>query len=285
MKTLLVQLCLCLSFALAYGQSTSLLTWGQVYDYEVGDTFIRAQMFDQPPVTFTQTVIVSKSFSADGDTVRYGIETKTEVNFMGGQPSCCQGITEGTGTLVYTNLNDTAVHSIPLISPKNDPDTAVIKIDSSYTTNNILYNQTDLSFYPGNCHTIYKFGAGLGDTYYYWICPLDGYEVWMEYYHKKNGAMAGQSRDFFTSVKNLNYNIQVILSPNPVKEGFQLQLSETPVSQTYLHVYDALGREVRKEPVFSSKNNFTRNGLSAGIYLWQLEAQGKILGHGKLTYE
>jgi hypothetical protein len=269
---------------LAFGQATPLLTWGEIYNYEVGDTFIRAQMWDQPPVTFTRAIVTSKSFSADGDTVSYGVDIRREMNYMGGQPACCITLVQGPETWVYTNLDDTALQHISQLNPHNYPDTALIQTDSSYTGNGILYNRAHMNFQTSNCTTVYEYAAGLGDTYYDWLCPIDGYKVWMEYYHKKNGAMAGQPREFLTGVKELTDNIQVVISPNPVKENFQLQLSETPAPQTYLHLYDALGREVGKEPVLSSQNTLRRNGLAAGIYFWQLENSGNILNQGKLTF-
>lgn len=286
MKKLYFSLCLCLLFYAGNAQTFQPLTWGEIYDYEVGDTFITARWWDgQPPIEFTQTVITSKSFSAGSDTVKYGFETKREMNFMGNPPSCCQGISEGAGIMEYSNLTDTALQNILPQTSQGVVDTAVIQVDSLYSSNGITYNRADLDFYTGPCTTSFAYGAGLGDTYYFHMCYVDAYEVWMEYYHKKNGAMAGQPREFVTGVKEVANNIQVVISPNPVKESFQLQLSAAPASQTYLHVYDALGREVRKESVLSSKNTFNRNGLAAGIYLWQLQAQGKILSHGRLAYE
>ncbi|HLP21842.1 MAG TPA: T9SS type A sorting domain-containing protein [Chitinophagales bacterium] len=286
MKKLYFSLCLCLVLSRSFSQTLQPLTVGEIYNYEVGDTFIHAQtMHDQYPITYTQTAIVSKTFSANADTIFYGVETKSQMAFWGPPPSCCQGVTQNSYTFSTTNLNDTITNRIWLGNPHGNIDTAVIQHDTLFSSNGIIYSQTDLNFYPSNCTATYTYGAGLGNTYSYWICPIDGYENELVYYHKKNGAMAGQPREFLTGVNEVADNVQVILSPNPVKESFQLQLSETPAPQTYLHVYDAMGSELRKEPVLSSQNTVSRHGLSAGIYFWQLEAQGKTLSHGKLTYE
>lgn len=286
MKPLKTLFILLFSYTWALGQSVIPLTVGQVNNYEVGDTFIYAQtMHDQYPITYTQKAIISKTFSANNDTVSYGVETKSMMVFWGPPPSCCQGVTEANETLAYTNLNDTILQILSMQNPHGYTDTAVTKTDTSFTNNGTLYNRADLYYSPSSCYSIYTYGAGLGCTYSYWICPIDGYEMYLSYYHKKDGRMAGQPRDFLTGLKEIVSTIQASLSPNPANESFQLQLSETPAPQTFLYVYDILGREVRKEAILSYTSLINRNGLAAGLYFWQLENSGNILNQGKLTFK
>lgn len=285
MKPLKTLFILLFSYTWALGQSVIPLTVGHVYSYEVGDTFIYAQtMHDQYPITYTQKAILSKTFSANNDTVSYGVETKSEMVFWGPPPSCCQGVTEANETLTYTNLNDTILQILSMQNPHGYTDTAVTKTDTSFTNNGTLYNQADLYYSPSNCHSIYTYGAGLGCTYSYWICPIDGYEMYLLYYHKKDGRMAGEPHYFYTSVNSLTANTPVVIYPNPITDAFELMMAEQPSSATRLHLYDALGREVKKEDISSLRNTINRNGLEAGIYFWQLESNGNTLNQGKLTF-
>lgn len=285
MKPLKALFLIFLFYTRATGQTIIPLTTGQVYNYEVGDTFIHAQtMDDQYPITYTQTVITSKTISANNDTVTYGIETKSEMVFWGPPPSCCQGVTEAAGTLTYINLSDTILQILSTQNPHGYTDTAVTKTDSSFSYNGILYNQADFYYYPSNCHSYYTYGVGLGCTYSYWICPIDAYDNHLVYYHKKNGSMAGEPHYFYTSINDPTSITPVTISPNPATDTYVVNIAELPLLPTRLHLFDALGREVKTETLSSLKNTFSRNGLEAGIYIWQVESRGNILNQGKIAF-
>lgn len=75
------------------------------------------------------------------------------------------------------------------------------------------------------------------------------------------------------------------ISPNPAFSTFTLQLSSSPVTETYLLLYDALGREVKRELITTQLTTLNRNQLPAGIYYWQLQSGGVVAGRGKIVLE
>lgn len=89
----------------------------------------------------------------------------------------------------------------------------------------------------------------------------------------------------YNDLQALNTNKTVVLYPNPSTTSFTLQLSTPPTTQTYFQLYDALGRQVKREEINSSSTTINRNNLPGGIYFWQLLSENKILDRGKLVIE
>ncbi len=67
--------------------------------------------------------------------------------------------------------------------------------------------------------------------------------------------------------------------------AFTFQLSSSPSSETLFLLYDALGREVKREAVTSQTTTLNRNNLPAGIYYWQLQSGGAAVGKGKVVFD
>jgi len=88
-----------------------------------------------------------------------------------------------------------------------------------------------------------------------------------------------------TGINNLVNNHLLLLMPNPCNSSFTIQLSSTPATQTYFHLFDALGQEVKREPVTGETTTVQRGSLPTGIYFWQLQATNKILDRGKVVME
>ncbi|HEV7230158.1 MAG TPA: T9SS type A sorting domain-containing protein [Bacteroidia bacterium] len=56
------------------------------------------------------------------------------------------------------------------------------------------------------------------------------------------------------------------LFPNPAKDGFEIRISSPGNTNWILHVYDALGQEIRNQKLIDENNYISRNGLPAGMY-------------------
>ena len=82
---------------------------------------------------------------------------------------------------------------------------------------------------------------------------------------------------------SIKKSIQIF--PNPSTTSFNLQLSSPPTGETYFQLYDALGRQVKREEIISTTTTINRNNLPCGIYFWQLEQANKILERGKVVME
>lgn len=80
-------------------------------------------------------------------------------------------------------------------------------------------------------------------------------------------------------------NTSISIFPNPCTTAFTIQLTTTPVAETYFQLYDALGRQVKREEINSTTTTIHRNSLPSGIYFWQLSERNKILERGKVVME
>ncbi len=77
---------------------------------------------------------------------------------------------------------------------------------------------------------------------------------------------------------------EVRVWPNPAREQVSLSLS-FPLSQgSTFHLFDQLGREVRREVLSPGRQQVEVGlaGVPSGLYFWSVEGDGKKLGNGKL---
>ncbi|MES2621365.1 MAG: T9SS type A sorting domain-containing protein [Bacteroidota bacterium] len=89
----------------------------------------------------------------------------------------------------------------------------------------------------------------------------------------------------YSAIENNLVYAQKIISPNPFTTSFTLQLSSPPNTQTYFQLYDALGRQVKREEITSASTTINRNNLPNGVYFWQLQQANKIVERGKVVMD
>ncbi len=81
-------------------------------------------------------------------------------------------------------------------------------------------------------------------------------------------------------------NFGVKVYPNPFSESatFEINDKKRPLSiMTNFSLFDATGRLLRSEKVSNGRLEFERQNLPAGLYIFRIEDNGKLLGSGKLT--
>jgi hypothetical protein len=89
-----------------------------------------------------------------------------------------------------------------------------------------------------------------------------------------------------SGIEATRYDRRVLsLFPNPCTTTFTIQLATSPSAETYFQLYDALGRQVKREEINSTTTTIHRNNLPSGIYFWQLTERNKILERGKVVME
>ena len=119
----------------------------------------------------------------------------------------------------------------------------------------------------------------MGPCHYSVLCEVSENSVVK--YPENNGS--GDSCLQFNSIPEVFGS--AYLSPNPVSTFLIIQLSSPPTGATYFQLYDALGRQVKREEIISTNTTINRNNLPSGIYFWQLEQANKILERGKVVVE
>ncbi len=145
-------------------------------------------------------------------------------------------------------------------------------------------------FYCGQLHYSSAWIEGIG-------CLIGPTTIFMGYYgfnatlcqFKYGNAIVYQNTfaqcNYFSSTDNLEEGNKIQITPNPSTTSFTLQLSSPPTTQTYFLLYDALGRQVKREEIISTTTTINRDNLPNGISFWQLQAGNEILGRGKVVME
>ncbi|MEM9822169.1 MAG: T9SS type A sorting domain-containing protein [Bacteroidota bacterium] len=70
--------------------------------------------------------------------------------------------------------------------------------------------------------------------------------------------------------------------PNPVKASTLLQLEGPPIYNARFKLYDPLGRLVREQSISGDRFEFDKGALNSGLYYFEIEQLGQVLGTGKL---
>ena len=72
--------------------------------------------------------------------------------------------------------------------------------------------------------------------------------------------------------------------PNPFQERFSLSLRPgwLPVD-AWLEVYDAVGRQVHRQPLRAGVNGVELAGQPGGVYVWRVVQRGQVLRVGKIV--
>lgn len=73
--------------------------------------------------------------------------------------------------------------------------------------------------------------------------------------------------------------------PNPFEEYTTLTFPETFTTPVQLIVTDMHGQELSRETVTGNRHLLQRNGRTAGLYLFRIENNGKLISRGKLSVQ
>jgi hypothetical protein len=281
-------------------KSQSLITIGEIYDYNIGDIFQRTVGFSGP-AKLRKTTITNKYYSALMDTVFYEYN---EYNYTA--PSCAPPCTFSssltTGNIIsYTNLNDTVGIGLGTelaYLPSGCVDTTgytgtwldTMYYDSSFCNNLFTvvkiydngpwYDPVDTcwSFFEPHWGTAI-YGKGLGTRYiYYNTCSEGGYPYCETgnslFYYQKGSDSCGSSSPILNSplyvstIENTS-DFSIRISPNPCKDIINLSRNCDK-----LELYDQKGR-IRSEVFNTDKMDI--NNIESGIYILRLYDNKKEL--------
>ena len=86
-----------------------------------------------------------------------------------------------------------------------------------------------------------------------------------------------------TSTDELNAPIQLGISPNPMGESAVIRLDNVYYKNGLFELYDLQGKQVRTYEFSGSELSIERGDLQSGMYLFEVKADGVLLGNGKLV--
>jgi hypothetical protein len=289
MKNLYLVLFL-LAFGIACFSQSSLpqSTYAQIYNFEPGDTleyWFRTD--DEYSFDYTEGYLfyviagsVQDSSSVNYLLASYGGESHSSNPFhpIGG----------GGVSFSYP----LALKDSPILFNLMYLDTACNHIDSVYANqdfNGSKQNEVSRMCFESSWQQ--KFVDSLGQVSYsayhttsgaHW----SGSQQSLIYYHKANGARWGSPHYFvIQDIDNPGEEAsEAVILPNPVTQTFQVHFAVLDKTVT-LKLFDALGREVKRDIISSSTTTINRSGLEKGLYVWQIERDGIMIKTGKLIFE
>jgi hypothetical protein len=75
------------------------------------------------------------------------------------------------------------------------------------------------------------------------------------------------------------------LSPNPATSRVTIQINDTRFASSVFHLFDVAGRMILQQPLTAAANHIELNGVSKGMYLYNVFTEGEKAGAGKLIIE
>jgi len=259
-----------------YTQSLLPSTIGEVFNYEVGDSFVYLLMDTSHECEWAyyseiySHIITQKYYSASFDTVFYSLN------------SYHNGIVDTS--LAYLNITnlDGDIFNFDWPYGSSGSDKSVF-IDS-----NMHHRKGDGRDYSESSQiqqNIYHDGLGMTFEYYMNKLTFDRFSISLIYYHKANGETWPPTLSEFTDIGRITLPVATIIFPNPTQGVFQLELSARPHPATTLNLFDARGCKVRQEPITNILTVLRRENLVNGVYFWQVESEGRILDRGKIIFQ
>ncbi len=250
-RLLIVIWLLTTGISICYAQDYS--TWGEIYDYEVGDIF-HHEIGDNYGVNqYFNTEILDKSFSAGLDTVLYTQFVKWLWKDSGGNWI----YEEWTETKLYGNINALAI------------------VDTVYTSN--MYNGRKISdkFIQWNQYDYEQrhYVDGCGIAYKrMWSAqpPYDESETNLIYY-KKGDEEWGTPHIIVSTDDFVIRKVRVKSYPNPFTTSIAIEYELAEPTHVQLTIYNAIGETIqvavdRLTPVGKHTFTWSAESLPEGLY-------------------
>jgi len=290
-----------LGFSLIEVQSQSLMTVGEIYDYNIGDIFIsRGGGYIAPPI-FAKVIITNRYFNAGFDTIYYSYDL-----YRYSPPACsaCVAMYDTTYgiSIAYTNLNDTVgahLGSPPHYISMNCVDTTgytgiwvdTIYYDSAFCNvlstkiermDNMQYDSVNSCYYYFEPLWGYdEYGKGLGlKSHYYNTCSMGGWgceEGLFLLYYKKGTDSCGTAPiiPLPTNVNESKFATSFKISPNPFSSKTVLTFFDEQ-KNSVITITNFLGEEVRKINFSGRQLTLEKESLKNGMYFVQVDDRKNI---------
>ncbi len=256
----------------------SFMTFGEVYDFSVGDKFQFTSSADNTPnpPNAQRITITGKYFSPNGDTVfyiEYHNDYSTWIDWEHGD-SLRYDFYTTTDTVFYTQL-DTSV-----LAAASDilPDTNVHMFDTiQYISEQYCdslvngYSYAIGWFEPVYCSVLY--GKGLGTVSYSYHYPSEfyGFETHL-FYYEKNGVGCG-TNDITSSVPAKRLS-DVRIYPNPAHHYFIVENNGDKILK--MNVYNSNGKLVGSQNINAHRIVYQCSSFRSGIYFIRFITRSEI---------
>jgi hypothetical protein len=289
MKKLLLLLCSVLLLAKANAQ----LTYGQVYNFNVGDVFEAKSCGDAcytSPPTYTLTIVLQKWYSVTSDSIYYkdSVVTYTSPHCM----TCSGSLSTAIDTLMVDSLTYPAISGFNFLFGNACPVVDTI-IDSGFCDKKIWMkypdkNCIDSSFEPVTSTAWVVEGCGGG--YFSAGDPTVPMSVENDLIYYKKGTDSCGSKVIITGINELQKQAaQIKLYPNPSNGKFSIEIKNEELrTKNVVEIYNMIGEKVYSNS-FSIQNpefKIDLTGQPGGIYLYRItNEEGNLVSSGKFEIE
>jgi hypothetical protein len=286
-----------LFFALTAIKSQSLMTVGEIYDYNIGDVFITKFGGYSGPPTYFKKVILNRYNNPANDSVMYIYDAYSYT-----PPSCpnCTAIYDTIygDTLIYTNLTDTMGAGLGAkihYWNGNCIDTAGYTgvwldtvINNPVFCNKLTTRISRMENGPqlvDSCYSYFEpfygyeeYGRGIGQISYYYntcstgIVPNCELGAILLYYKKGNDSCGTQP--IMSGINDLKLTNTLSVFPNPFFTETHFYFFEEQINSSLI-ITNILGEEVKK--LFFSGRQLTleKGELTNGIYFAHIKNGNK----------
>jgi len=281
---------LCLLFILfqlaisGFAQGPDFSTIREVYAFAVGDTFeyqVGSRQSYEPYCHYEgYTLTIITSFNTSHDTILY-----TSRNFSEAIGACCQpgcGFSQyafSSGNAIIKNADSSIFYNT--LCPNGDE-----CLDTEFSSSSYNFHKQN-QFYDNGFNFVNEIYAdSLGLVYSDEIAEDNMTEITSQliYLHKTTGEIWGQPQSIVSGVKTLQLDpLTAQIFPIPIENNFNLTLSQSPFRKLDFLLFDATGKTVFNQPITNIQTEMDRNGLSDGLYLWELISNNEVLQRGKLV--
>ena len=262
--------------------SSQVPTWGEIYDFEIGDIFHYLTSPEGFPPTYSSREIMGVNYSLGNDTVNYVVLSQSIT--LPACQNCPYNITSlHLDTIVYISLLDTIQYGP---APDWNWDTFCVTNFDEYTGH---YLETHPEGYESSCSQfVYErisepitaecvfeldwtternhFAAGYGSVLSTWFNVLSGIHSHRLIYSSKNGVECGEAYDFTSDIVEYS-TAPIIAFPNPSVNG-HFRLNERLEGQ--LLIYDLSGKLVHSIQLFDEQE-IDLSALGEGLFLGRWE--------------
>jgi hypothetical protein len=287
-------------------KSQSLMTVGEIYDYNIGDIFIRNFGGYYSPPYISEVIITDKYFSSSLDTIFY---TNDKYGYVPPAcPTCSPSFDTTLGNVFYiTNLDDTVGSGLG-VKPYGLLSMGCLVDTTGYTGVWVDTNQYDPSFCNKQVTRISKIEGFLDyyDTCFWYFEPFTGYDDYAKglgqvrhYYETcsqgnfncqegitlvfyKKGTDSCGTRPLITNISEKEIIKSFKIYPNPFSISTTLQ-TNINLKNADLSICNVLGEKIKTiKNISGTELILQRDNLQNGIYIILLTENNKVITTEKL---
>ena len=245
-------------------QSQNLPTIGEIYNFDIGDEFHYQLNITGPPAA-SRITILSKTMSANGDTVRYDYINESFYSQVESYPEMHLEYVFNTsyGTFEYIDLDSIISNPFAPTDTMCFYDTLFDDDSGNCDTMRYGFHKGCGDFEPILWRTTYALGLGKVESYQFYTAPQAyGYFLYLVYF-KKGNTECGTPYVVYESIEEESAN-NINIYPNPFTD--LLRIDNDLSKGIVIQIFDINSRLILQENCNDKEITLQTNYLKPGLY-------------------